>query len=172
MTQTTAVHAGAVRPWYREPWPWILIAFPAASVFMGIATVILAIESQDGLVTGDYYRQGLAINRVLARETKARTLGIRAFMTVDPSRGLLRAEFAGPVPAKRIVHVSFVHPTRAGFDQKVLLLPDGRGGWTGRLTLPGAVEKWHVVVEEPESGWRLAGIWYTDDAEFTLGEPR
>ena len=113
MMQTTAVHAVPVRPWYREPWPWILIAIPLASVFMGIATVIFAIKSQDGLVTGDYYREGLAINRVLARDEKARTLGIRAFLTVDRARGVLRAEFAGPVPAQRIVHVSFVHPTRA-----------------------------------------------------------
>lgn len=172
MMQTTAVHAGTVRPWYREPWPWILVAIPLASVFMGIATVILAVRSQDGLVTGDYYRKGLAINRVLARDTKARALGIRAFITVEPSRGSLRAVFEGPVPSQRIVRVSFVHPTRAGFDQETVLIPDGRGGWTGSVTLPPVVEKWHVVIEEPQAGWRLTGVWHTADPEITLGEAR
>ncbi|MEJ2384829.1 MAG: FixH family protein [Xanthomonadales bacterium] len=40
---------GQVKPWYREPWPWVAIAIPAAAVLMGVTTLILAISNPDPL---------------------------------------------------------------------------------------------------------------------------
>ena len=58
-------------PWYRHLWPWLIIAPPAASVIAGIAMVVIAVASDDGLVTPDYYRQGVSINERLTREQAA-----------------------------------------------------------------------------------------------------
>jgi len=44
------------RPWYREPWPWILMAGPAAVIVAGIFTMTLAYRTEDGLVADDYYK--------------------------------------------------------------------------------------------------------------------
>ena len=44
----------APRPWYREPWPWILMSGPAVVVCAGIATAVIAVETNDGLVAEDY----------------------------------------------------------------------------------------------------------------------
>lgn len=41
------------KPWYREPWPWILMAGPAVVVVAGIATMVIAIRTADPLVA-DY----------------------------------------------------------------------------------------------------------------------
>ncbi|MFZ1910379.1 MAG: FixH family protein, partial [Burkholderiales bacterium] len=76
------------KPWYREPWPWLLIAGPAAVVVASFYTLYLAIVSADGLVDGDYYKDGLAINRVLAREDAAERLDMAA--RIDPEGGRLR----------------------------------------------------------------------------------
>ena len=38
------------RPWYKEPWPWVAIAIPAAAVIMGITTYYLAVTNPDYLV--------------------------------------------------------------------------------------------------------------------------
>ena len=38
------------RPWYKERWPWILMAGPAAVIVAGIVTVWLAVVSNDGAV--------------------------------------------------------------------------------------------------------------------------
>lgn len=38
------------RPWYREPWPWILIAIPALAVVGGAVTLWLALSHPDALV--------------------------------------------------------------------------------------------------------------------------
>ena len=63
------------KPWYREPWPWILMAGPAAVIVAGAFTIWLAVASADGLVAEDYYRRGLEINRELKREPQARKPG-------------------------------------------------------------------------------------------------
>ena len=41
------------KPWYREPWPWILMAGPAVVVVAGIATAVIAIRTADPMVA-DY----------------------------------------------------------------------------------------------------------------------
>ena len=57
----------SLKPWYREPWPWILMSGPAAVLIAGAATLWLAFTSSDGLVADDYYVRGLQINRELAQ---------------------------------------------------------------------------------------------------------
>ena len=58
-------------PWYRELWPWLVMAPPFVSILGGVALAWIAISSNDGLVTPDYYRQGIEINRRLTREQAA-----------------------------------------------------------------------------------------------------
>ena len=38
------------RPWYREPWPWVIISIPLAAVIMGFITLYLALANPDYLV--------------------------------------------------------------------------------------------------------------------------
>ena len=42
--------ANAVRPWYREPWPWLLAAGPAAVVAAGAVTIWLAVSHPDPVI--------------------------------------------------------------------------------------------------------------------------
>ena len=58
-------------PWYRHRWPWLLLSGPAAVLAAGAVTAWIAFASADGLVAEDYYKQGMAINKVLAREEHA-----------------------------------------------------------------------------------------------------
>jgi len=41
------------RPWYREPWPWVLIAIPALTVIACAITLWLALTHPDYLVVED-----------------------------------------------------------------------------------------------------------------------
>lgn len=38
------------RPWYREPWPWVLIAIPAITVVACAITLYLALTHPDTVV--------------------------------------------------------------------------------------------------------------------------
>ena len=70
-----------MQPWYRSPWPWLLMSGPAVVLVAGAITTWIAFASADGLVAEDYYKQGLGINKVLAREEAARSRGLLASPT-------------------------------------------------------------------------------------------
>ena len=64
-----------MRPWYKEPWPWLLMAGPAAVIVAGVVTTWIAFATADSLVEEDYYRRGLTINERLACEGAAARAG-------------------------------------------------------------------------------------------------
>lgn len=44
---------GDTQPWYRQFWPWFLIALPAAAVVASMITLWLAVTNKDPLVVED-----------------------------------------------------------------------------------------------------------------------
>lgn len=138
------------RPWYREPWPWILMSGPVAVLVAGSATMWIAFASADGLVADDYYKQGLAINRRLAKEDEADRRGISAEVRLAPDR--LRVALRGDAP--RALFVQLAHATRAGHDVRLRLTPAGAGIYEAEVSgLPRG--HWHVVIEDPRGAWRI-----------------
>ena len=47
------------KPWYRQFWPWFIIALPAAAVLAGFFTLWLAISNPDYMVVDDEEYQRL-----------------------------------------------------------------------------------------------------------------
>lgn len=140
-----------MKPWYREPWPWILMAGPFAVVVAGAATMWVAFASADGLVADDYYKQGLAINKRIAKEREAERRGISAEVRLEHER--LRVELKGDAPPA--LFVQLVHATRAGYDQRLRLAPVAAGVYESEISdLPRG--HWHVVIEDPRGAWRIA----------------
>jgi hypothetical protein len=147
--------------WYKEPWPWILMSGPAIVVVAGFITAWLAITTSDGLVSDDYYKQGLGINQRLQRDHQAGKLGLQAeIMRADKGvRLLLTSNNSGKVPEAIVLKLA--HPTRAGFDQSVPMTNEGAGFYSGRLS-EGISGRWLVSIEDPSGEWRLQGSWQTD----------
>ncbi len=52
------MHDETPMPWYRQPWPWLLMLPPAAAVIGGALTLYLAITRPDALVRPDCHRDG------------------------------------------------------------------------------------------------------------------
>ncbi|MFO7543695.1 MAG: FixH family protein [Thiobacillus sp.] len=161
--------------WYREPWPWFLISLPATAVIAGLTTVWIAYQSADGLVVGDYYKAGLAINQTLARDDAARTLALTATLQIE--EGGLGLRLAGHLPTypDRLALI-LAHPTRQGMDQSLELSHAGGGRYhTSMPSMPAG--KWHAQLADDDATWRLTGVLHTPfsqpvtlgtDAEFTV----
>lgn len=151
------------KPWYREPWPWILMAGPAIVVVAGFVTAWLAVRSNDGLVEDDYYKQGLAVNQRQARDQEAAGLGLSAELIAGGNgldlRLFLVAGERAVVPEMLLLKV--VHPTRSGADQSVAMKKDAAGFYVGRLEAP-LKGRWHVQLEDEGLTWRIAGDWNVD----------
>ena len=142
-------------PWYRQRWPWLLMAGPGIVVVASLYTGWLALKTDDGIVADNYYKRGLSINRKLERVDRAAALQLSA--TVDVAAdGETRVSLASPsldpqaMPA--ILRVAITHPTRAGFDRQAELVrgPDGR--YAGHVE-PVPLGRWLVIVET--DAWRL-----------------
>ena len=161
-----SVNAG---PWYRHRWPWFLMAGPFLVVVASFVTLWLAIRSNDGLVSEDYYQQGLAVNRTLARSERAKALGMVAAIRLEQDVLSVQLTSQAPFfkdPAR--LHVTLSHATRAGLEQSQLLPRDG-DGYSGKVRLP-AEGHWLVMVEDEEQTWRLLGnLVLPSDRVIVLG---
>ncbi|MDX2218427.1 MAG: FixH family protein [Burkholderiales bacterium] len=162
-----AAAAPTPRPWYRETWPWLLMLGPAIVVVAGFVTLYYAITSFDGMVADDYYKRGLTVNQDLSRLERARTLGIAAQLSHDASARRVVATVSGKADFPATLALRFVHPTRAGSDQRVTLNRVAPGRYEAALLLP-PLSKWNVQLDGTD--WALAGEW-TDTAQraLTLG---
>jgi hypothetical protein len=147
------------KPWYREPWPWFLISLPATAVIAGLTTVWIAATSADGLVVGDYYKAGLAINQTLARDDAARALGLTA--TLRSENGTLALTLAGHLQAfPDQLSLTLAHPTHQGLDHTLVLSHAGGGVYRAALpTMPAG--KWHAQLVDNTAKWRLSGVLHT-----------
>lgn len=143
------------------------MAGPALVIVAGIATAFLAVMGDDGLVAGDYYRQGLSINRTLGREERARVLGVKAVVQLAASGDRVRVAIGGGASGTASIRLSLVHATRAGQDQSILLVAMPDGSFEGRLRLVGS-GPWRAILDDERSGWRLSGEWPAGRERFEL----
>ena len=162
MTQSTT-HSTV--PWYREPWPWLLMLGPAGAIIAGAFTVWLAVVHEDGLVADDYYKQGLAINKVIRRQSEAVQLGLQARILFGEGRVRIHLQGAAP----RSVSLQLAHPTRAGLDRLAHLEADAGGWYEGPITVP-ASGRWHMLIEDDSGQWRLSGDWVAGAGESLVLE--
>ncbi len=151
------------RPWYREGMVWMLIAIPLAAVIMGLITLGLAVSTDDGLVTDDYYRRGLAINKDLERDRAAVLYQMSALLELDQEHNTLRVGLRSgqSIPLPDDLSVDLYHATRQGFDRSMLLQKQGAGEY--RAVLPDMVPgRWYVQLSA--ENWRLNGSVLFPDA--------
>ena len=141
-------------PWYKECYVWMIIFFPMLAVVGGIITIILAIQSNDGLVVDDYYKEGLEINRTLERDQSAMKHELAVDIKLMPAmeeviiRLMANTEFNYPEK----IQVTFLSATRSGLDQKALLIQTENHTYRGNLPAL-TVGKWYVHIEHDD--WRL-----------------
>jgi len=144
-------------PWYRQFWPWFLLAVPGVAVVGGVATLVVAIRHADSVVRDDWYTSGLGINIDLARDRAAADLGLVAQVRLDAGGQEIQVRFAagGDVP-DRTLHLELHHPTQASRDRLLELVRDGTGAFraAARGDLAG---RWHATLAPRAGAWRLAG---------------
>jgi hypothetical protein len=159
------------RRWQREPWPWFLMAIPAASIVLGLVLWLLAVRTQDGLIVDDYYKQGLAINKTIEREARAEALALRAVLTFNPERTRVRLVLESDAAQASPAILRLVHPTRAGHDQTAALIHAGGGLFEGTLKPPTA-GRWRVVLEDAAGSWRMTASWHANDPSVVFASSR
>ena len=119
-----------IEPWYRQFWPWFLMALPASAVAASLATVFIAVTHQDNLVVDDYYKQGLAINQSLKQQAAAKALDLSADAIFDPLSDKLTRD--------QVIYVQ-----RESANKYVATLQNFKTG------------KWHLILAPVDAHWQI-----------------
>ncbi len=157
------------QPWYKQGWPWALIAIPFLTVVAGVITFIIANDTSDSLVLDDYYKKGLAINSNIERVEKAEQLNISAKITIDKNLNLVTLNLTAKQHVGDELILNFSHPTLKQRDQSLLLSQLTKGEYVAEIS-PLASTYWHVSIEDKSKSWLLKGRWlYPDTKQLSLG---
>jgi uncharacterized protein len=145
------------RPWYREPFVWLIIALPLTAVIAGLTTLYIAVVTRDGMVADDYYQRGLEINRFLDRDRAAARLGLKAQLHLDAATESVVVRFVETVPGAMLpktITLHWMYATRSGHDRTEQLVLARDGAYRAEIPelVPG---HWYVRIEAQD--WRLQG---------------
>jgi hypothetical protein len=143
------------QPWYKQFWPWFLIALPGSVVIASIITIIIAAHDPDGLVNDDYYKQGLLINRTLAKEQQTRKLALSIDLQGHNNQLRFKLYSHRQLLPQQNITVALSHPTRASRDQIVTASYDTA---SESYVIPLQVNQgnWQLVIEPKQGDWRIS----------------
>lgn len=160
--------ANRPEPWYRQFWPWFLIALPLTAVVGSMITIYLATTRSDSMVVDDYARIGLSTQLRLERDSQARALGLSARLEIVDGAIAARLDGGLPTPPD-MLFLTLSHPTQAWKDRRIELVTDG-AAYRGRIEMPPS-DRWYVQLEPPDFSWRLAGESRAGEDLLTLRPP-
>ncbi len=150
------------KPWYRYPFVWMIIAIPSSAVIMGFHFFWLAVTSDDGLVADDYYKQGMAINRNLERDSSAKDNSISALFEMSNTENWIKLALDKGVldtyPDTLQLKLQYAVHDHNDVD---LVLNHGQGNqYIGIIKQPLIDGKWYLEVSH--GAWRLNGHFKAD----------
>ncbi len=145
-------------PWYKQGWPWALIAIPLLTVIAGVITFYIAYTSENSLVNDDYYKQGLAINTNLNKIELAKKLAIKVRINFDPATNLLSVYLKSNSTLPESLTIDFSHPTIERNDVQLTL---ARLTSNEYITELSALEQahWHIKLTDKAKTWLVKSRW-------------
>lgn len=144
-----------VQPWYRQRWPWYIIGLLMFGVVGSGVLVVEALRHEDPLVVDNYYKKGLAINRVLDRQRAADALGLQALASFNAAKGVLSVRLSARQKIKAPeLELRFFHATLANRDYSVTLARVGTDLYRANLAKLRA-GNYDLMLEPADKAWRL-----------------
>ena len=151
-------------PWYRQFWPWFIIALPASAVIAGLFTVWLSLQTSDSLV--EYSDDGMNVisERNIKAEQAAAEQGLSALLDINLDSGavIVSVRSASSVEIGNTLVLRMRHPTMAARDisielQRAMPGAQGEATWVGHFVdVPSGR---YFVTLSPGHAWRLAAEW-------------
>ena len=151
-------------PWYRQFWPWFIMAIPASAVVAGLYTVWIAMQTTDSLVVQSDDGMNVVTERNTAAEREAVRLGLSAYVDINPETGavVVTMTSAANIDLPGSLELKMRHPTMASRDATIELLramPNSAGdpNWAGHFLTPPSGR--YFLTLSSGNTWRLSTEW-------------
>lgn len=139
--------------WYKQFWPWFLMALPASSICVGGMILYFAITTENSMVSDDYYKEGKAINQSISKKRMAKQLNLVAGVQVDSESVTVKFKQALPRESTAL-KLDFFHATLEDKDFFVMLTRNAEGVYRG--SLPASVDgKWRLTLTPFDESWKI-----------------
>jgi uncharacterized protein len=154
-------------PWYRQFWPWFLIALPGTVVAASFVTLWLALSTPNPMVVDDYARIARSTELRLERDLAAAALGVRAEVRFIAGANVVEVRLHPAAIGPESLELRLSHPLLEQRDQIVRLMRVP-GGWSASLAPPEG--RWYLQLYPGDGSWRLSGV-LAGQRELLLAPP-
>ncbi len=143
------------QPWYKQFWPWFLMALPLTAVIGSFITLGIFTQNKVSLVSEDYYKDGKGINVDLSKINAAKALDLHMSLQ-STSKGVQFKFDKRQLATYPALTITFSHRTLAHRDFFRTLTADAQGYY--RLNLDEAIQgPWFVKVQPHDQTWLVQG---------------
>ncbi|MEQ6885145.1 FixH family protein [Salicola sp. Rm-C-2C1-2] len=142
------------RPWYREPWVWVIIAIPGITILWSVFLILFSMQQHVSMVEDDYYDKGTGINRELSRDIKAADLGLTGRVSFTDQQ---RLDIVLKSPERRNwerLEVELSHATLGDRDQTTIAERVGEGRYRASINALSD-GRWYIDIRNIGNDWRL-----------------
>jgi len=147
-------------PWYRQFWPWFILAILSWGVVSATITLTMALRNPPHMMTGDYARLGKALVDTHLRADRAEALGLAGTVVAERDEWLLRLDVTD-LPAQQLI-LLVQHPTDSARDRQVVLNRSGPGEYRAAATeIP---PRGRLIVSDLEQTWWISSSFSRDES--------
>jgi hypothetical protein len=145
------------KPWYRNFWPWFIIAVVGWGVVSSSITLTVALNNPPHMMTGDYAKLGKALVDTHERADRAEAMGLSGTLV---RRG---AQWALSVDALRRDELGdrllllAQHPTDSARDRQVVFERIAPGEY--RADAVAIPQRGRVIVSDLEQSWWISSAY-------------
>jgi len=148
------------KPWYKQFWPCFLFFFPLTAVVAGVITFFIAQNNSPVLVSGNYYKEGLAINANKRLQEKAIELGMS--VRVIATSSTLTIHVDGFTLESPSLFVKLQHPTFDELDKQLALLKITKNVYQTSLDKL-KTGKWYISIKDQTNEWEINQSFFVSE---------